>query len=182
MVIVVVQSLSHVWLFETPWMHHARFPHPSQSPRVCSNSCPLSQWYLPTISPSVNPYLLPSICPSIPGSFLMNLLFISGGQSIRALASALVLPMNTQDWFPLGWTGLISLQSKRLSRVFSSITVQNHQFLYAQPSLWSNSLIRTWLLGKTSLWVDGPLLALSILKMKNWGREVKELFLGLHSR
>ena len=92
-----------------------------------------------TISSSIN---RSTSCPqSFPasGSFLMNLLFISGGQSIGALASALVLPMNTQDWFPLGWTDFI-LQSKRLSRVFSSTRVQKHQFLYAQPSLWSSSL------------------------------------------
>ena len=98
-----------------------------------------------TISSSIN---RSTSCPqSFPasGSFLMNLLFISGGQSIGALASALVLPMNTQDWFPLGWTDFI-LQSKRLSRVFSSTRVQKHQFLYAQPSLWSNSHIHTWLL------------------------------------
>ena len=180
-VVVVVQSLSHVQLFSTKWMQHARLPHPSQSPRVCSNSCPLSQWCLPTISSSIN---RSTSCPrSFPASrsFLMNLLFISGGQSIGALASILVLPMNTQDWFPLGWTGLI-LQSKRLSRVFSGTRVQKHQFLYAQPSLWSDSHIHTWLLEKPSLWVHGPLLAISILKMKTWGRKVKEIFLGLHSR
>ena len=90
--------------------------------------------------------LLPSIFPSI-GPFPMNKLFSSSGQSIGASASASVLPVNIQDWFLLGWTGWISLQSKRLSRVFST-TVQKHQFFSAQPSLWSNSHIHTWLLGK----------------------------------
>ena len=89
----------------------------------------------------------PSIFPSI-RSFPMSQFFTSGGQSIGASASASVLPMNTQDWFPLGWTGLISLQSKGLSRVFYNTTVQKHQFLSSQPSLWSNSHIHMWLLEK----------------------------------
>ena len=82
------------------------------------------------------------------GSFSVSQLFVSGGRSIGASALASVLPMNIQDWFPLGWTGLISLKSKGLSRVFSSTTVQKHQFFGAQPSLWSNSHIHTWLLEK----------------------------------
>ena len=97
-----------------------------------------------------------SSCPqSFPASqsFSMSQLFISGGQSIRASASASVLPMNIQSWFPLGLTGLISLQSKGLSRVFSNTTVQKHQFSRAQPSLWSSSYIHTWLLlAKWCLW------------------------------
>ena len=91
--------------------------------------------------------LLPSIFPSI-RVFSNELAFVSGGQSIGALASASVLPMNIQDWFPLRWTGWISLQSKGLSRVFSNTTVQKQQFFSAQPSSWSNSHIYTWLLEK----------------------------------
>ena len=128
---------------------HARPPCPSLSAGLCSNSCWLSQWCHPTISSSVIPF---SSCPqSFPasGSFQMSSFFASGGQSIGASASASVLPMNIQDWFPLGWTGWISLQSKGLSRVFSNTTVQKHQFFRAQPSLWSNSHIHTWLLEKT---------------------------------
>ena len=128
---------------------HARPPCPSLSAGLCSNSCWLSQWCHPTISSSVIPF---SSCPqSFPasGSFQMSSFFASGGQSIGASASASVLPMNIQDWFPLGWTGWISLQTQGLSRVFSNTTVQKHQFFRAQPSLWSNSHIHTWLLEKT---------------------------------
>ena len=119
--------------------------------------CLLSRWCHPTISSSVVPF---SSCPqSFPasGSFPMSQLFTSGGQSIGALAP--VLLMSFQDWFPLGLTGLISLQSKGLSRVLSSTTVQKHQFFSAQPSLWSYSHICTWPLEKPYLWLDGPLLA-----------------------
>ena len=101
---------------------------PSPTPRVHPNPCPLSRWCHPTISSSVIRF---SSCPqSFPasGSFPMSQLFASGGQSIGVSASALVFPMNTQDWPPLGWTGWISLQSKGLSRVFSNTTVQKHQF------------------------------------------------------
>ena len=114
-------------------LQHARLSCPSPSPRVCSNSCPLSQWCHPTISTSVIPF---SSCPqSFPasGPFLMSQLLGSGGQSIGASASASVLPMNIQDWFPLGWTGLI-LQSKGLSRVFSN-PVQKHLKMF-YPILW----------------------------------------------
>ena len=116
-------------------LQHSKLPCPSLSPRVYSNSCPLSQWCHPTISSSVIPFS--SYLQSFPasGSFQMCQLFTSGGQSIRFSASASVLPMNTQDWFPLGWTGWISLQSKGLSRVFSNTTVQKHQFFCAQLSL-----------------------------------------------
>ena len=113
-------------------MQHARPPCPSPTPRVHPNSCPLSQWCHPTISSSVVPF---SSCPqSFPasGSFQMSQLFASGSQSIGVSASTSVLPMSTQDWFPLGWTGWISLQSKRLSRVFSNTTVQKHQFFGTQ--------------------------------------------------
>ena len=126
------------------WPHglqHARPPCPSPSPGVHSDSCPLSQWCHPAISSSVIPF---SSCPqSLPasGSFPMNWLFASGDQSIAASASASVFPMNIQGWFPLGWTGWISLQSKGFSRVFSNTTVQKHQFFGTQPSSWSNSHI-----------------------------------------
>ena len=119
-------------------LQNARLPCPSLSPRVCSNSHPLSQWYHPTISSSVSPF---SSCPhSFPasGSFPVSRLFTSGGQRIGASASASVLPMNIQDWFPLGLTGLISLLFKGLSTVFSSITIWKLQFFCAQLSLWSN--------------------------------------------
>ena len=114
------------------WPHelqHARPSCPSPTPGVHPNSCPSSQWYHPAISSSV---ILFSSCPQpLPasGSFPMSQLFAWGGQSIRVSASASVLPMNTQDWSPLEWTGWISLQSKGLSRVFSNTTVQKHQFL-----------------------------------------------------
>ena len=125
-------------------LQHGRLHCPSLSPGTCSNSCPLSQWCHPTISSSVIPFS--SHLQSFPasGSFPMNQFFPSGGQSIGALAS--FRPMNIQDWFPLGWTGWISLQSKGLSRVFSSTTVQKHQFFGTQPSLRSYSHICIWLL------------------------------------
>ena len=127
---------------------HIRPPCPSPTPEVYSNSCPLSQWCHPTISSSVIPFS--SCLQSFPasGSFQMSQLFTSGGQSIGVSASTSVLPRNTQDWSPLGWTGWISLQSKALSRVFSNTTVQKHQFFGAQLSLQSNSHIHTWLLEK----------------------------------
>ena len=133
---------------QTHWLQHTRLPCLSLSPGGCSNSCPLNRWCHPTISSSVTPF---SSCPqSFPASriFQMSQLFISGGQSIGASVSASVLPMNIQSWFPIGWTGLISLQSQGLSRVFSSITIQKHHFFGTQPSLWSNSHICTWLLEK----------------------------------
>ena len=109
-------------------LQHARLPCPSPTPRVYSNSCPLSQFCSRTISSSVVPFS--SHLQSFPasGSFQMSHFFASGGQSIGVSASALVLPMNIQDWFPLGLTAWISLQSKGLSRVFSNTTVQKHQF------------------------------------------------------
>ena len=127
-------------------LQHARLPRLSPSPRVCSNSCPSSRWYHPTISSFAVPFS--SHFQSFPasGSFLMSQLFASGFQSIGASASASVLPMNIQDWFTLGLTGLISLQSKGLSRVFSNTTVQNHQFFDFQPFLWSKTpWRREWL-------------------------------------
>ena len=127
---------------------HARLPCPSPPPGDCSNSCPSSQWCHPTISSCVTAFS--SCLQSFPasGSFQMNQLFASGGQSIGASASASVFPVNIHGWFPLGWTGLISLQSKGLSRVFSSTTVQTHQFFGAQLFSQSNSHIHTWPLEK----------------------------------
>ena len=121
---------------------HTRPPCPSSTPRV--HSCPSSWWCYQAISSSVVPF---SSCPqSFPasGSFPMSKLFASGGQSIGVSASTSVLLMNTKDWFPLGWTGWISLQSRGLSRVFSNTTVQKHQFFGAQLSSQSNSHIHTW--------------------------------------
>ena len=113
-------------------LQHARLPCPSLSPRVCSNSCPLSQWCCLTISSSATPFLsCPQAFPAW-GSFSMNQLFTTGGQGIRASAS--VLPMNIQGWFPLRFTGLIFLQSKGLSRVFSSTTIwKNHSSAFSLP-------------------------------------------------
>ena len=129
---------------DTLWLHrlwHTRLPGPSLSPWVCSNSCPLSWWCHPTISSSVAPF---SSCPqSFPAlrTFQRSQFFASGGQSIGVSALASVLPMNIQGWFHLGLTGLISLVSKGLSWVFSSTTIQKHQFFKDQPSSWSNSHI-----------------------------------------
>ena len=128
-------------------LQDARLSCPSLTPGVYSNPCPLSRWYHPNISFSVIPF---SCLQSFPasGSFQMIQFFTSSGQSIGISASASVFLMNIQDWFPLGWTGWISLQSKGLSRVFSSTTVQKHQFFGAQLSSQSNSHIHTWPLEK----------------------------------
>ena len=121
-------------------LQHERLPCPSPTLEACSNSCPSSWWCHPTISSSVIPF---SSClhsfPSL-GSFLISQIFASGGQSIGASVSASVFPVNIQDWFRLGLTGWISLQSKGLSRVFSSTTVQKHQFFGSQLSLYSLTL------------------------------------------
>ena len=134
-------------LCPTLWPHglqHTRLPCPSSSPGTCSNSCPSIWWCHPTISSSVIPFFcLQSFSAS--RCFPMSQFFTSGGQSIGVSASASVLPMNIQDWFLLGWTGLISLRFKGLSRAFSNTTVQKHQFFRAQPSLRFNSQIHTWL-------------------------------------
>ena len=134
---------NYLWRHE---LQHTRLPCPSPSPWVCSNSCPLSQWCHPTISSSITPFSSCLQSFSASGSFLTSRLFASDVQSTGALTSASVLPMNTHGWFPLGLTILISLLSKGLSRVFSSTTVWKYQFFGAQPSLWSNSHICTWLL------------------------------------
>ena len=139
-----VQSLSH---WDSLWPHEsqpARPPCPSPTPGVYTNSCPSNRCCHPAISSSVIPF---SSCPqSLPasGSFPMSQVFAWGGQSTGVSASASVLPMNTQDWSPLGWTAWISLQSKGLSRVFSNTTVQKHQLFGAQLSSQSNSHIHTW--------------------------------------
>ena len=123
-------------------LQNTRLPRPSLSPEICSNSCPLSQWCHPTIS-SVTPF---SSCPqSFPasGSFSLSWLFESGGQSIGASASASVLPMNIQDWSPLGLSGLILL-SKGLSGALSNLKAS----ILCCWALWSNSHIHPWLLEK----------------------------------
>ena len=130
------------------WMH-ARPPCPLPTPGVYSNSCPLSRWCHPTISSSVVPFSIPFQSFPASGSFPMSHFFTSGGQSIGASAAASVLPMNIQDWFPLGWTGFISSMSKGFSRGFSGITVLRHQFFSAHSFLWSSSHIHTWLLEKS---------------------------------
>ena len=130
------------------WPQDDRSPRPSPIPGVYSNSCPLSRWCHLTILSSVVPF---TSCPQsfpVSGSFQMSQFFTSRGQTIGISASVSVFPMNTQDWFPLGWTGWIFLQSKGLSKVFSNTTVQMHQFFGIQLSLQSNSDIHTWLLEK----------------------------------
>ena len=121
---------------------HARLPCPSPTPGACSKSFPLSQWCHPTISSSVIHFCLQSFPAS--GSFPKSQLFSSGSQYTGASASASVLPMNVQDWSPLGWTGLISLQSKWLSRVFSNTAVQKHQFFGAQLSFFLSFFLFKW--------------------------------------
>ena len=127
-----VQSHSHLWLFATHGLHHTTIPCPSPTPRTYSNSCPLSPWCHPTISSSVVPFFSHLQPFPASGSFLISQFFASSCQSIGVAASASVLPMNIQDWSPLGLTGWISLQSKGLSRVCSNTIVQKHQFFGAQ--------------------------------------------------
>ena len=136
--VVKIVQFSHSVVSDSLWPHgpqHSRPPCPSPTPGVYPNSCPLSWWCLPAISSSVIPFFsCPQSFPA-PGSFPRSQPFASGGQSIGVSASASILPVNTQDWSPLWWTGWISLQSKGLSRVFSNTTVQKHQFFSAQLSL-----------------------------------------------
>ena len=127
-------QFSHSVISDSSWphaLHQARIPCPLPTSRVCSNSCPSSWWCHPTISSSVIPFS--SCLQSFPesGSLPMSQFFTSGGQSIGVSASASVLSMNIQDWFPLGWTAWISLQSIGLSRVFSNTTIQKHRFFAA---------------------------------------------------
>ena len=138
-------------------LQHARPPCPSPTPRVLSDSCPLSPWCHPAISSSLIPF---SSCPqSLPASasFPMSQLFASGGQSTGVSALASFLPKKSQGWSLSEWIGWISLQSKGLSRVFSNTTVQKHQFFGAQPSSQSNSHIHTWLNYIISFFYWGPL-------------------------
>ena len=118
---VVSNSVTHE-------LQHARLPCPLPTPQTCSNSCPSSWWWHPTISSSAVPFSSCSQSFPASGSFQMSQLFISGGQSIGVSPSTSALPVNTQDWSPLGWTGWISLQSKELSRVFCNTTIWKHQF------------------------------------------------------
>ena len=146
----VTQSCSPLCEHGVPHgLQHTRPPCPSPTPGAYSNLCPLSWWCHPTISSSVIPFSSRRQSFPASGSFQMSQFFASGSQSIRTSASASVLPTNIQDWFPLGLTGLISLQFKGLSTVFSNTTVQQYQFLSIQPSLWSISHIHTRLLEKT---------------------------------
>ena len=144
-------------------LKHTKLPCPSPTPGACWNPCPLSRWCHPTISSSVPTF--PSCPKFFPASwsFPMSQLFPSDVQSIGVSASASVLPMNIQDWFPLALAGLISLLSKGLSRAFSSTTVGKHHFFDVQPSLWSNSHSHTWLLEKPSFWLYRTLSAKSCL-------------------
>ena len=139
------------------WPHesqHSRPPCPSPTPGVHSNSRPSSQWCHPAILSSVVPFSSSPQSHPASESFPMSQLFAQGGQSIGVSAPASVLPVNTQDWYPLERTGWISLQSKGLSRVFSNTTGQNHQFFDTQLSSQSNSHIHTWLLEKPQPWLD----------------------------
>ena len=155
-----VQRVLRVYIFPSPsiqfsrsvvsdslWPHepqHARPPCPSSTPGVHPNPCPLSPWRHPTISSSIVPFSSCLQSFSASGSFQMSQFFASGGQSIGVSASKSILPMNIQDWSPLGWTGWISLQSKRLTKFFSNTIVQKNQFFSIQLSLQSNSHIHTW--------------------------------------
>ena len=152
-----VQLLSHVWLFVTPWTAACQ-----ASLSITNSRSLLKLMSIELVMPSnhlilCHPLLL--LLQSFPASmsFQMSQLFTSGGQNIGVSASTSVLPINIQDWFPLGWTGWISFRAKGFSRVFSNTTVQKHQFFSAQLSLESNSHIHTWLLEKLRLWLDEPL-------------------------
>ena len=147
--ILVLLLVNHLVMSNSLWpdgLQHTWLPCASPSPRVCPNSCLLT--WVGSLSISVTPF---SSCPQTfpeSGSFPMSQLFELGCETIGTSTSGTVLPMNIQDWFPLGLMGLISLLSKGLSRVSSSTTVWKHQFFGAQPSLWFNSHIHTWLLEK----------------------------------
>ena len=144
-------QFSHSFMSHSLWPHglqHVRPPSSSPTPGIYSNSCPLSWWCHPAISSSVVPFSTCSQSFPASGSFKLSQIFASGSQSIGVSASTSDLPINIQDWFPLEWTGWISLQSKGLARVFSNTTVQKHQFFGAQLSSQSNSHIHTWPLEK----------------------------------
>ena len=153
-----VQSLSHVWLFVTAWTTARQ-----ASLSISNSQSPPKPMSIESVMPSnyfilCRPLLLLPLSFPASGSFQRSQLFASGGPSIGVSALTSVLPMNTQDWSPLGQTGWISLQSKWLSRVFSNTTVQKHQFFGAQLSSQSNSHIHTWPLEKPWPWLDGPVL------------------------
>ena len=158
----VVQLLSHIQLFATQWITAHQASLSFLSPGVGSNSCPSGRWGHPTNSSS--PTLFSFCLQSFPtsGSFPMSQLFASGGQSIGASVSSSVLPMNIQDWFPLGLTGfdlLAKSWTRGTHRVLSNTIIQKHQFFGIQLSLQSNSHIHTWLLEKPWLWLYEPLMA-----------------------
>ena len=158
-IVAVVQLLSHVWLFATPWIsQHTRLFWPPLSPKVCLNSCPLSRLWYPIISSSATSFS--SCLQSFPesGCFPVSWLFASGGQSIGASASASFLPMKIQGWFLLGLTVLISLPSKGLSRVFSNTTVWKHQFFCIQTFFMVQLSHLYMTTGKTMVWLCGLLL------------------------
>ena len=160
-----VLLFNHKVMPDSLWPHglqHARVLCPSLSPGVCSNSCPLSWWCYPTNLSFAVPFSFCFQSFLTSGPFQMNqhslkLEKIEGGQNIGALVSTSVLPRNILCGFPLGLTGLISLKSKRVSRVFFSTTIEKHQFFSTESSLWSNSFVHTSLLGKSWLWLFGPL-------------------------
>ena len=143
----VVHSLSHVRFSATPWIAAPQDIHPSLSPRVCSHSCPLSWCCYLSISSSAAPFSFCVVFPSIRVFTSESVLHIRW-PNIGASTSASVLPVNIQSWFPLGINGFDFIEVQGLSRFFFSNAVQKHQFFSAQPSLWSSSHIRTWLLEK----------------------------------
>ena len=148
-------QFSHSVVSDSLWPHglqYTRLPYPSSTPEVYSNSCPTSWWCHPTSHPLSSPSP-PAFNLSQRQGLSNESVLHTGGQSIGALTSASVHPMNIQDWFLLALTGLIWLQSKGLPRVFSITTVQKHQFFGPQPSLWWNCHINTWLLEKPKLWL-----------------------------
>ena len=154
--VLCVQLLSHVWLFTTLWNEACQAPLSSTISHTLLKFMSIESVKLSNhlIFCHLFPFCLQSFLAS---GFFQSQLFTSGGQSIRASAWASAFPMNIQDWFPVGLTGLISLQSKGLSIVFSSTTFWKHQFFNVQPSLCSNSHIHTWLLKKPEPWLNRPL-------------------------
>ena len=156
--LIVFQSPSCVWLFETPWTaaHQASL----SLTQVCPSSCPLHQWCHPAISSFDALFSCHQSFPES-GIFPMSCLFASDDQNTGASASASVIPVSIQGWSPLRLTSLISLLSKGLSGVFSSTTVWRHQFFGVLPSLWSSSHNHTWLLGRPKPWLYGPCLYFS---------------------
>ena len=145
-------QFSHLVVSDSLWTHglqHARLHCPSPTPEACSNSCPSSQWCHPTISSSVIPFSSCPQCFPASGSFQMSQLFVPGGQSTGVSASTSVLPKNIQDWFPLGWTGWISLQSKGLSKVFFIVQL-SHPYMTTGKTI---ALTRRTFVGKVMSWL-----------------------------